>query len=502
MPCDNDKFRIPVSRSPYEVMGNSRYSGTEYSPNAETIDSVRRASVMMNSAYRNNGWLARAIDARTSSEIGSGITPKPVTGNADLDVQLSRLAQDVYSYCVAGGRSTVYTLQGQIVKSRLISGDGFIIIKHLKPSRSEHLPLPLMFQPLDSSFCPYELSTTSRQGNAIINGVEVDSIGSPVAYYFHRVDPAIANVNFKRISTGDLTGKFVRVLAKNVIHLNIASRVGQLRAIPEAIKALAKAIDFDKYQHSELDRKVIRSKISGVIERAEITEEDANFDPITGAKLNYNHSKLPEINLDSGTFVSLMAGEKLNLISSDDAGNGYSDYMRWQLHSIASPLNIPYQLLTGDFSSINDRLWRAIQNDFARNIEHITKLYTIPMVCVPMWQAMVDSAVKHGRIKVPEGMSKFDLYRASHMPQPFAHINPVQDIDAMYKSYLYGFKSRESIVAESTEELSIAELDERRAIDLESERSRGLPSVLDQQKANDVKATPPPPPQNKKGNIK
>ena len=58
---------------------------------------------------------------------------------------------------------------------------------------------------------------------------------------------------------------------------------------------------------------------------------------------------LPGAKIESGTFLTLLAGEKVNLFQTDDAGRGYHDYQKWQLLAVAAATNTPYQLISGDF---------------------------------------------------------------------------------------------------------------------------------------------------------
>ena len=151
--------------------------------------------------------------------------------------------------------------------------------------------------------------------------------------------------------------------------------------------------------------------------------------------------------------------------------------------------NTPYQLISGDFGDINDRLWRAIFNDMVRHTQSIQHPYIIPQICRKMWISFVDRAVLEGKISKND-VAQFRLYRATHSPQPWQYIHPVQDVQAKEKEYKMGLTTRDTLVANSDYDGSLADLDDQRQLDYKSETSRGLPSILDEGRVFDPTSPP------------
>ena len=486
-----------VSRRAYSA-GNkwgslSDWGSRSFTPFEELASDFEVLVSRVENAYRNNGWISRALDVSVSNDIGTGIHPQPTTGNKGLDSSLSELYRDVQHYLDPNEVLNTGGIQASLARGRLTSGDSFAIIHHLKPSRAKHLPVPLQLQPIDASFCPYDYNENYlANGNIVVHGVEVDPRGKSVAFYFYKQDPARPNFNKSFLD-------LLRVPADRVIHHFIPIRTGQVRAIPALIKGVPKAVMFDKYNDAELERKTVRASLTGTVEKAEITAEDHKYNPVTGDPLDYDHSILPSSKIESGTFLNMLAGETVNLFPTDDAGRGYPDFQKWQLLAFSASVNVPYELVSGDFAGINDRLWRAIFNNMKRQVEATQELYIIPQICRTTWMHIVDRAVLAGSITIPKSVSRFAKYRANHVPQMWEYIQPVQDVEAQGLEVSYGFRSRKSIIDAQNKELSIEELDAQRAIETQSEADKGLTNSLYEQPVEIADPNNPPPAQPAQG---
>src|SRR5690606_16037292 len=70
--------------------------------------------------------------------------------------------------------------------------------------------------------------------------------------------------------------------------------------------------------------------------------------------------------LEPGTMQALNRGQDVRFTEPPDPGNAYMDFIRQQLRAIASSAGILYEQLTGDYSQVNDRTFRASVNEFRR----------------------------------------------------------------------------------------------------------------------------------------
>ena len=96
--------------------------------------------------------------------------------------------------------------------------------------------------------------------------------------------------------------------------------------------------------------------------------------------------------------MNLLPGENLTLFNSDRTGDGYGVYTRSVSLKIAAGLGVPYELMTGDWEKVNDRLVRAILNDFQRTIEADQNHLLIHQVCTGIWHWWMDAAIWSGQL--------------------------------------------------------------------------------------------------------
>jgi lambda family phage portal protein len=249
-----------------------------------------------------------------------------------------------------------------------------------------------------------------------------------------------------------------------VIHHYAPLRSGQIRGVPWTVQALIKARDFDDYDDAELLRKKNRASYTGAIVRPLYTDDEAKYDPITGEPLSTDENGVPVMNVEPGSFLSMLPGEDVKLFEGDASGAGYADFVRQQLLGLAAALDAPYELLTGDMSKVNDRLVRVILNEFHRIQMQTQWLVTIPQICSRVWSEFIDAAVLSGALSAPDYFAKRDDYlKVNWQPQRWDYIHPLQDVEAAGLKIKYGLSSRKRQAAEQGED--IEEIDQENAED-------------------------------------
>lgn len=443
----------------------SSYTAPNLGPNTASlteIDVLRRRS---RAALRNNPWIKKGVNANVANEIGTGIVPRSKAPDDDFKAAIRELWADWQTGADADGILSAYGIQQICARARMESGEVFIRIR--KRRENDDLAVPLQFQVLEADYCPASHNTVLKNGNRVLAGIEFNKQGKRTAYWMHTVHPAEQG-----LMGFDLD--LVRIPADQIIHHYIPTRPGQIRGEPTTIQALVKAFHFDQYDDAELERKKTRANYTGVITKNFPTDEDAwRYDPITGEPTSAELGEESYINAEPGTFPSLLPGEALDLFPGDQTGTGYAQFVKQQLLGIAAGLGVPYELLSGDYSAINDRTWRAIMNQYRREIEQIQQLFTIQHICIGMWQAFVDSAILSGKVKAKNYITKRSEYlRADFRPQAWAYIHPTQDVAALRSLIDGGLDSRQSIVAGRGRD--VEEVDAQRKEDATRSESMGL----------------------------
>ena len=447
----------------YEASSSSSRLGSwganDISPTGADATELERLKNRSRDMERNTPWANRAFNADVANEIGTGIKPKPDTPDDDLNTELKELHKDWHIYADADGVLNVYGLQALAARSRRESGEVFIRIRQRRTS--DGLPCPVQFQLIESDYCPASLNCAQPNGNKVKSGIEFNGIGQRVAYWMYRQHPA----------DGGNLADMVRIPAEQIIHHYIPLRPGQIRGRPVGVQAFVRAYTYDKYDDAELVRKESRAHFTGVISRPEFDEDDYLYDPMTGHPLD---GDVPALNIQSGTFPSLLPGEDIKMFEGDKGGAGDVDFARRQLLGIAAAYGVPYEILTGDYSKINDRVWRAIVNQYRRELEQTIELYTIQQICRGMWGAFVDAAVLAGAVNVPMdyALKPHAYKRANFIPQAWPYVHPQQDIGALREQVDMGLNSLQGV--QTSRGLDPDQVAKERKEDNEREKANGL----------------------------
>ena len=123
----------------------------------------------------------------------------------------------------------------------------------------------------------------------------------------------------------------------------------------------------------------------------------------------------------------LLPGEDVEF-AQPPATEGYEMFAREQLRRIASALGVPYHLISDDYAQINDRTARVAITAYRRQVLQWTHSLLVPRLVRPVREAWVRSAVLAGML--PSNRALADLMRTHYVPEAWAYIHPVQDVQA------------------------------------------------------------------------
>ena len=403
---------------------------------------------------RKNGLADAGLEVLVNNIIGTGIKPQFNTKDAGLNKELAELFLAWTDESDADGRFDFYGQQALAVRSMLEAGDVFARLRTRRPE--DGLKVPLQIQLLESEFCPVEKNETLPT-STIQSGVEFNFIGQRTFYWMYKEHP------MDGIIRRGGTGMPDRVPASEIIHLAQVKRPGMIRGEPWLVRALLKLHDLDEFDDATLLKQKIANMFAGFVT------------PSAEGKFGYESEDTEDgvalAPLEPGTLQVLEPGAEMNFSEPPSTGNDYVGFMAEQNRAIEGSLGILYEQLTGDFSKVNDRTWRAAMNEFKRRLARWQHSTVVFQFCRPIMQRWVEYAVLSGAIKLPKGIDVAAVARPKWLPQAHAYINPVQDIQAKRDEIRAGLKSRAETVSESGGDVEAldAEIaaDNKRADDLE-----------------------------------
>lgn len=434
-------------KASYEGAGEGRRSASWDAPdngiNSIVTPALRNLRARSRAAVRNDPYAFNAIDKRVSNLIGTGINPRPKIDDDALRKLLQQLWEDWTEESDADGLTDFYGQQALIARTVETSGEAFV---RLRPrSLDEGLAVPLQLQVLAPEFVPHDKFETSKNGNIIRAGIEFTPAGKRVAFWMYRSHPRDAS------SLNSGYNQLVRVPSSQVLHIFEPVEPGQLRGVPRLAPVLKRLRSLDNYDDAVLFRQEVANLFAGFIKKPAPDSVQAPRDPVTGQLLVPDRDGFtPMVSLEPGTMQVLEAGEEVEFSKPPESGNNYPDFMRQQLMAAAAGSGTPYEILTGDMRDVNDRTLRVVLNEFRRRLEQIQFSVYVPQLCRPVRSAWMDMAVLSGAVVLEDyAQRRREYLRTRWVPQGWAYLHPVQDVQSKMMEVNAGFGSRSEMVLRS-----------------------------------------------------
>jgi len=455
-----------VASAAYDAAGSgprlARWRPGSTGPNAALGGSLTTLRNRSRDKARQDGIAAAGVASLTANIVGTGIVPQFTTADADFNRQLSELWLEWTDAADADERLDFYGLQALAVRSMIEGGDCFARLRVRFPE--DGLPVPMQVQLLEAEYCPESKTEMLPGGRRIVQGVEFDAIGRRAAYWLTRGHP------LDGLATAQWSNEPMRISGTEVAHLAVITRPGQIRGEPWLTRALVKLHDFDSYDDAQLLRQKIATLWGGFVR----TGIGLDGEPIPGT-VPSAEAGTGVAPLEAGMMQVMAPGETVEFAAPPSPGDSYGEFMRQQLRGIAVAIGCLYEQLTGDYSTVNERTYRAALNEFRRRCATWQHHNVVYQFCRPVMNRWAQLGVLSGAIKPPRGITVAQIARARWVPEGWPYLNPTQDVQARRDEVRAGFRSRADVVAERG--YDVAQVDAELAAD--NARSDELGLMLD-----------------------
>lgn len=383
---------------------------TGASANADHMADAPHLRSKSRALVQNVPYIRAGMDGLVAATIGTGITPNATGREADT---LNKLLKSWFKTCDADGRLDYYGITAGAYRAMEQDGEVLIRLRHRRPS--DGLPVPLQLQLLEIDWLD-SARTGAVNGNQIVNGIEYDALGAVAAYWLWEQHPG------ERVSLRGSRTQSVRIPAENIIHLFAPDRPGQGRGFPRLAPVIARVRDLQLYEDAELSRKNLETRLS-VLASGDVS---MMANPASYGDASDNSARAKQTGdmgeLSSGVITELPPGVSVTVVEPK-AAPGYVDYVKYQLHIVATGMGVPYEMLTGDMSEVNFSSARVRLLDFRRAVQQMQWLVIIPKMLDRIHRAFVDAAYLNGSIKARD-------YTVDYSPPKWDYVNPQQDVAA------------------------------------------------------------------------
>lgn len=408
-------------------------------PDTETRYALRPLRAAARDLVRNNPYAAGAVEAVADNIIGwEGIRPRPQIRTAQDEPDRPAIWEIERGwkewgdeYATVDGIESWFELERLLVKSWFT--DGEVFIRH---HRGWDNPYGYAVEVLDPDLLDEEFNERREErGREIVQGVEVDEYGRPLAYHFWRHHPD----DMRRRER-------VRIPASEITHHFIRYRSGQTRGFSAFAPVLTTVEMIDGYTEAELVAARYHASKMGFITNNTEAAIQAYADRLR--IMNESGKDTPRVRhkIAPGQLPELMPGQSIQVFDPTHPNDAFDPFLNALMRGIARGVGMSHMTLTGDltganYSSMRAGLlperdhWKVLQNTTARRLHR------------PVYRSFVGMGLLTGALNLRSPVAS-DYYPVEWRGRRWQWVDPANDLEAAEREVKLGVNSRQRLAAD------------------------------------------------------
>ncbi len=394
---------------------------------------------------KNNPYMRKIISLNEDNVVGPhGIKLKslPMDTNGTLDTDAAATIEANWirwgsnpDWCDAAGRKT-FRDHCRLAVAAIIR-DGEHLIRILPGFDHPQNPYAFALKAYRPDALDVRLNTERVQnGNYIANGIEFNSWGRPVAYYFVKDDSNNQwMLDYPEATYGHT---HERIPAAEIVHVFVEEQEGQGRGFPQAYTVLERLKRLDAYTKTELDAAYDEACTVGIYKKREGADngEVASRKDLVGS-LQERKPGAREVMPD---------GWELDRDGPHRPNSVYPDFTKGQLREAATGGLVSYPSLANDLEHVN---YSSMRSGKQEERDHYMMLQTVitDQMCDKIFTAWLGMFLTTGMSSLP--ITKAEKYQKhTWRPRRWAWVDPLKD--AQYNKILraHGWKTDQQICNE------------------------------------------------------
>lgn len=402
-------FRAAFSAAKNPV-GRPQWRPQRGGPNAAIGPDALTIAARARDAVRNNPYAARIVDVWAANAVGTGITTRWAKDTAQDD------AWTIWSEgtaCDAEGTQAWAGIQELAFRAVVESGEALIRFVQTRPSRDNPVGLELLVMEGDRLDWSY---TGQHAGNRVVQGIEVNRLGRPVAYHLLPPDDLSWLMGGQRLQRE-------RVPAEDIIHLFRRRRPGQMRDVSWLAPVLWPLRDLSQYEAALLRKAEVEACLSVII--SDDGEETATGSVATDSAGN------PIEDLQPGMILYRRGAGEVSVVNPSGGGS-HAAFARRHLEQSAAGSGLTYDQISGDLTNANYSSLRAGKIEFWQLLGQVQYNMLVPNLCARVARRFHDSGYL-------AGLWRPLMPKVSHVPPAPAQVQPLDDTRAMVEQIRAGF---------------------------------------------------------------
>lgn len=418
------------------------WHATNQSPDLELNFSVTKLRARSRELARNDGYAKRYMELLKTYVVGSeGIQLQPILRLPDgsLDVAQNaaiKVAWEAWSpWADLSGRQAFQELAVSVIETVAKDGEVFVH-KVIDPE----LHFGCAIRLIDADFLDVDMSNKKmRNGNHVIQGIEMDDNRKVIAYHFFTRHPQ------DTLTPAREAGRRTRIEAKDIIHIYRQDRPNQTRGIPWMSSILYSLRMLSEAKRYELIAARTAAGKMGFIEKSSEAAPDELDDLDSDTELDQPQRRI--LPGGPGEIGELEFGETFKSWDPQHPNSAFESFTRLELQTIASGLGVSYQSLSSDLSGTSyssGRLGSVLERDMFRSLQ----MWFARVFYNEVYNSWIEAALLSNQLKlktrIPADYQGWD--KIKWQPRGFIWIDPKKDLEAYERGIALGLASRTDIL--------------------------------------------------------
>lgn len=307
--------------------------------------------------------------------------------------------------------------------------DGEVLIQHIEGTGAalKHATgVPYSQELIEADLLPFELTDADR---GIVQGVQKNAWGQPVAYHLFKSHPGDALALFMRAERDTK-----QVPADRITHLKFIRRIRQTRGVSVLHGILHRLDDIKDYEESERIAARVAAALTAFIKRSpdfagqvQATQGDRSFEMAPGM-----------------VFDNLLPGEEVGTIGSNRPNPGLEPFRDAMMRACAAGTGTNPSSISKKY----DGSYSAQRQGMVESAPGYAKLrgYFIEAYKRPSYERFVRMAIAAGRARIPANVDPARIYDCDIRGPGMPWIDPLKEVQADIKAIESGLKSRAQVI--------------------------------------------------------
>lgn len=420
------RLRGRAMAAAYEAAAPSRLRtrSRDYgSGNAATEQGALPVRVQARALERNHDIARNALNVLVQNVVGAagiGVEFQPRRLDGDID---EPVAEQLRVLFLDWMRRPEVTYQhdwasAQRITARSWFRDGEVLAHELVgpvPYLDHGTRVPFSLELIEADLLPFDHTDLQR---GILQGVERNAWGRPVAYHLYKSHPGDAYAYGMP--------ELKRVPAERVRHLKLVDRIGQVRGVSMFASVLTRLDDLKDYEESER----IAAKIAASMAAFIIKGDPASYNESTGIGLDGQPLPERQMRFQPGmVFDNLRPGEQVGTVDTKRPSVQLEPYRNGQLRAAAGGMCVSFSSLSRNYDGTYSAQRQELVEQYGAY--GVLSMEFIQQFVRPAVERFIATAYASGRLTLSADSNPAALTDAMYVTPAMPWIDPKKEADAM-----------------------------------------------------------------------